>query len=238
MFRVVHSGGFTGAEDYGAVAQLRDATRRWVVVAHGDVAAHPPLDASGRFVAFNVGHVNPAKRSVQSWVYVVRLADARVLTRLRVDRSRLVSGWLGDQVRLAAFDDSTVQLLDWNRPTPVLVDFAGADRNCLSVWRLSKAPRTSDDCAEDEVLAVSPDGRWAISRDLHWVRLHDGEWLTVDRRPDGVLGRSATFLPDGRVLIDVIRSVSVSGTRVAATVLCSRDSGCVRVPVRHPAPDY
>jgi hypothetical protein len=207
------------------------------------------MDASGTFVAFNVGRVNPTKRSIQNWVYVVRRMDARVMTRLRLDRSHYVAGWLGDRIILTSYDDGgTVQLLDWRRSTPVLeylgsvaerssvgdltVSYAGAVRGCLSVWRLSKAPRTSDDCPKDQVLAVSPDGRWAISRDLHWVRLRDGEWLTVDRRPDGVLGQSARFLPDGRVLIDVVRSVSVGGVRVAATVLCSRSAGCDLVPTR------
>lgn len=96
-------------------------------------------------------------------------------------------------------------------------------------------PRTSDDCPRDPVLDMSPDGRWAITHDLRWVRLHDAAWLLVGARPDGhappegLAARSATFLGDGRALVDL----TLNGTNVEATVLCSRHAGCLRVPTRH-----
>jgi hypothetical protein len=66
------------------------------------------------------------------------------------------------------------------------------------------------------------------------VRLHDAAWLLVGARPDGqappegLAARSATFLGDGRALVDL----TLNGTNVKATLLCSRRAGCVRVPTR------
>jgi hypothetical protein len=83
-------------------------------------------------------------------------------------------------------------------------------------------------CPDDEILAMSTDGRQAITRDVYWVSLRSGKETRVGGRPDGVMARSASFLADGSALIDL----TLDGTGVEATVLCSRAAGCRRVPAR------
>lgn len=75
---------------------------------------------------------------------------------------------------------------------------------------------------------MSPDGRDALTRDLHWVHLSNGRATRVGERPDGVVARSASFLADGRALVDL----TLDNTSVEATLLCWRAHGCQRVPTR------
>jgi hypothetical protein len=178
------------------------------------------------------------------WVYVVAVADAHVVWKVRLDQVRYVVGWLGNRLILSPPGvGETVQLLDWQRATPVLDDLgpdsnvrrtlagditivtAGGDDGCLSVWRFTESADSDGVCPDDQILAMSPDGRFAISHDLHWVRLSNGRTTSVGGRPDGVMARSASFLPDGTALVDL----TLDGTSVEATLLCSREAGCRRV---------
>jgi hypothetical protein len=136
----------------------------------------PPHDASGRYLALTVSRITAGQLRPHVWVYVVSVADARVLRRLRLDDSRAVAGWLGDRV-------------------------------------------------------MSPDGRDALTHDLHWVHLSNGKVTRLGASPDGVKARSASFLAGGRVLVDL----TLDGTHVGATLLCSRGQVCQRVPTRRQA---
>jgi hypothetical protein len=246
-FRVVHTDGFTGGEDFGARAQVHDARGRWVTVAQGSTLVEPPIDGSGSFLAIKVEQASLTAPRVRTRVYILARSDAHVLASLRVERTRYVAGWLGDRVVLASYEENvSVQLLDWQRATMVLEDLGprsqvltdragdiglvdvGGAGGCLSVWRFTPQPRSEDGCPDDQILAMSPDGEWAITHDLRWVRLSDAAWFDVGGRPDGVSARSASFLADGRALVDV----SLDGSRVEATLLCVRDGGCRRVPTR------
>jgi hypothetical protein len=246
-FRVLPSGDGTGAEDYGAIVQVRNAGGRWVDVVTGFAVGLPPVDGSGRYLAFAVGKANLTQQRIDAWVYVVSVADARVVRKLRLDTAREAVGWLGNRVILASYGGyETVQLLDWHRATPVLEDLgpgstvlrnpaglislidAGGPSGCLAVWRFTPARHGIDACPDDQILAMSPDGRQALTHDLHWVSLRSGRATPVGGRPDGVMARSASFLPDGRALIDL----TLDGSSVDATVLCSRANGCRRVSAR------
>jgi hypothetical protein len=246
LFRVRHSHGFNGSEDFAATGQLRDASGRWVDLAHGFVSDSPPIDASGRYLAFTVSLASLTERLPRTWVYIVDLRQARVITSARVDWDRYVAGWLGDRVVVGSFRlNVSVQLLDWQRPTMALEDLGPASRvlidlrgevmvvqastrrRCLSVWRFTRSSHAAD-CPQDQVLAISPNGAWAVTQDLRWVGLRRGHPSTVGDRPPGVTARSASFLPDGRVLVDV----SLDGFGVEATLLCSLDQGCRKVPAR------
>jgi hypothetical protein len=90
-FRVTPSPEATGG-DFGAVNQLRDASGRWVDIVTGSMTGLPPLDGSGRYLAFTVSRITAGQLRPHVWVYVVSVADARVLRRLRLDDSRAVAG--------------------------------------------------------------------------------------------------------------------------------------------------
>jgi hypothetical protein len=246
-FRISPSDEGTGGEDFAAVAQLRNAAGRWVNIARGSFYGLPPLDGSGKYFAFTIDQIRPPHRRPQCWVYVVSAADGRVIKTLLLDNGRYVAGWLGDRVVLGSHVEHVdVRLLDWRVATPVLDDLgpdawvltdpsgditlvtAGGDEACLVVWHFAPNPRGNQDCPADQILAMSADGRYAITQGLHWVRLNESRATRVGGRPDGVVARSASFLADGRALVDL----TLDGTHVTATLLCSRTHGCQRVPTR------
>jgi hypothetical protein len=223
---------------------MRDAAGDWVDLPSGAMGALPVRDASGTYAAFDVGRDSSSHRRIYTWVYVVAIADGHVVWKVRLDQFRHVVGWLGNRLILAAPSvGETVQLLDWQRVTPMLDDLgpdsralrtlagditivtAGGDHGCLSVWRFAESADGDDVCPDDQMLAMSPDGRFAISHDLHWVRLSNGRTTSIGGRPDGVVARSASFLPDGSALVDL----TLDGSSVEATLLCSREAGCRRV---------
>lgn len=237
--------GRDGGDDYDAVAQLRDPSGGWVDVATGSVAFDPLLDGSGRYLAFTAEKANSSKRRLETWVYVASLSEARVLMRKRLQPGRYVAGWLGDRVIVtSALGVANVWLLPWHRATPSLDDLGSAvvyhssagdinviavrgDQGCVGVGRFLHPVREIDGCVDDQILAMSPEGRTAITYDLRWVQLRSGAVSLIGERPDGIVARSASFLPDGSALVNV----TLDGVNTAATLHCTRDA-CTRVLTR------
>jgi hypothetical protein len=240
VFRVRHSAGFAGAVDFGAVAQVRD-TRGWTDVAHGDIGAGR-LDATGRRVAFIAAAPQRSEYRTRTWAFVVSVGHASVRTTTGLPADALLLGWFGDRL---VIDRSAIGL------APVLVDatgrqaprelapgtsavsdgtgdlqFVGPDLvHCLTGWRLGLVPRTGADlCPDDALVALSPDGRWGVTRDLRWLSRATGLSTPMTRRPSRWPVESVDFLDDRRARV-VVR---LPGRPVG--VLCSLRTGCARQP--------
>lgn len=200
VFRVSHRPDFTGSRDFAGVAQVRGVSG-WVDVAHGDISAGH-VDASGRWVAFVVGVASLSEPKVRTWAYVVSLRSAVVVTALVIPRQALVSGWFGDQV---VIDRSAIGL------PPLLVDGAGR-----------QAPLELH-AGVSAIMAISPRGRWAVTRDLRWLDRSTGRSTQLTGRPFRWPVDNVDFIDDRRALV----AVGISGRTL--TVLCSQVDGCARV---------
>jgi hypothetical protein len=238
VFRVRHSPGYSGAEDFGAVAQVR-GRRGWVTVAHGDVGL-ARLDADGSRVAFTLGRASLTEPDLRSWVYLVAVPSATVLTSLRVPPDAGLVGWFGPYAVVARrFAGRSPVLLDsagGRGPREVGDSFVAVpdgvgDAQLLSTDRTSCASgrrlglvRSSgvESCPDEGLLALSSDGRRGLTRDLRWLDTRTGRYRPVDGRPPGGAPRSADFVDGRRAL------VSLGTGRRTVTVLCSLDAGCAR----------
>jgi hypothetical protein len=239
VFRVRHSAGFAGAADFGAAAQVR-GTQGWTDVAHGDIGAGR-LDATGRRVAFTVRAPRLTEYRTRTWAFVVSVADASVRTTTGLPEDALLLGWFGDRL---VIDQSEI-----GRP-PVLIDgtgretprelgvgssavadgdgdvqFVGPDLvHCLTGWRLGLVPRTGVGvCPDDALVALSPDGRWGVTRDLHWLNQATGRSTPMTRPPPRWPVESVDFADDRRARV-VVR---LPGRPLG--VLCSLRAGCARL---------
>jgi hypothetical protein len=238
VFRVRHNAGFAGAADFGAVAQVRD-TQGWTDMAHGDIGAGR-LDATGRRVAFIAAAPQRSEYRTRTWAFVVSIRDATVQTTTGLPEDALLLGWFGDRL---VIDRSAIGL------APVLVDAAGRETprelapgtsavsdgvgdlqfvgpdlvHCLTGWRLGLVPRTGVAvCPDDALVALSPDGRWGVTRDLRWLNRATGRSTPMTRRPPRWPVESVDFADARRALV-VVR---FPGRRLG--VLCSLRAGCVR----------
>jgi hypothetical protein len=224
--------------DFGAVAQVR-GTQGWTDVAHGDIGAGL-LDASGRRLAFTVSATSLTEYRIRTWAFVVSVADAAVRTTTGLPKDVSLLGWFGDRL---VIDRSEI-----GRP-PLLIDgtgreasrglavgsnavadgvrdvqFVGPDLvHCLTGWRLGLVARTGVDiCPDDTLVALSPDGRWGVTRDLRWLDRATGRSTPMTRRPPRWPVESVDFADERRVRV-VVR---FPGRRL--DVLCSLRAGCVR----------
>jgi hypothetical protein len=238
FFRVRHSAGFKGVTDFGAVAQVR-STRGWTDVAHGDIGAGR-LDASGRRVAFIVGAPRLAEPRTRTWAFVVSVGDAVVRTTTGLPEEASLLGWFGDQLVIdrSAIGRAPVLVDGTGREAPRElaagssavadgvgdVQFVGPDLvQCLTGWRLGLVPRTGAGvCPEDALVALSPDGRWGVTRDLRWLDRATGLSTPMTRRPPRWPVESVDFADDRRARV-VVR---FPGRPLR--VLCSRRAGCAR----------
>lgn len=238
VFRVRHSPGFTGTEDFGAAAQVR-GTRGWTDVAHGDIRA-ARLDGAGQRVAFIVGAASLTEPRTRTWAFVVSVGDAVVLTTQGVPQEASLSGWFGDRVVIdrSAIGRSPVLIDGAGREPPHElgagisavadgvgdVQFVGPDLvHCLTGRRLGLVPRTGvDSCPGDALVAMSPHGRWAVTRDLRWLDRTTGLSTPMTRRPPVWPVESVDFVGDRRARV-VVR---LSGRQLV--VLCSLRAGCAR----------
>jgi hypothetical protein len=238
LFRVRHQPGYTGGSDFSAVAQVHGATG-WMDVARGDISAGQ-VDADGRHVAFIARVPSPTERHVRAWAYVVSVPDVVVLVIDAVVRQSMVGGWFGDRV---VIDQSAVGL------PPVLLDgagraaprelargisvvgdgegdvqFVGSDLgHCLTGWWLGLLPRMGSDlCPGSAVVALSPRGRWGVTRDLRWLDRFTEGATNLTGRSHGWLAESVDFVNEQHALV-VIRDATRQ-----LTVLCTVRAGCAR----------
>jgi hypothetical protein len=240
VFRVRHSPGFTGVADFGAVAQVRGGDG-WTDVARGDIGAGR-LDAAGRRVAFIVRAARLTEYRTRTWAFVVTVRDAAVRTTTGLPEEASLLGWFGDRL---VIDQSAIGraplLIDGSgRETPRElgpgisavadgvgdVQFVAPDLvHCLTGWRLGLVPRTGAHvCPDDALVALSPDGRWGVTRDLRWLSRATGLSTPMTRRPSRWPVESVDFLDDRRARV-VVR---LPGRPVG--VLCSLRTGCARQP--------
>jgi hypothetical protein len=238
VFRVRHSPGFAGAADFGAVAQVR-GTQGWTDVAHGDIGAGR-LDSTGRRVAFIVGAPRLTEYHTRTWAFVVSVGGASVRTTTGLPEDALLLGWFGDRLVIdrSATGRGPVLVDATGRETPrelapgssAVADgvgdlqFVGPDLDhCLTGWRLGLVPRNSVDvCPDDALVALSPDGRWGVTRGLRWLDRATGRSTPMTRRPPRWPVDSVDFADERRVRV-VVR---FPGRRLG--VLCSLRAGCLR----------
>jgi hypothetical protein len=238
VFRVRHSPGFTGAADFGAVAQVRSRDG-WTDVARGDIGAGR-LDAAGRRVAFIAAAPQRSEYGTRTWAFVVSVGDASVRTTTGLPEDALLLGWFGDRVVIdrSAIGRGPLLIDGSGRETPrelapggsPVVDGVGDVQfdspdlvHCLTGWRLGLVPRTRVDvCPDDALVALSPDGRWGVTRDLHWLSRVTGRSTPMTRRPSRWPVESVHFVDDRRARV-VVR---LPGRPVG--VLCSLRTGCTR----------
>lgn len=221
------------------MAQVRGPAG-WVDVAHGDIGAGQ-VDTGGTRVAFTVRLASLTEPGSRTWVYVASIRDGVVLTASAVQRQALVSGWFGDQV---VIDRSGIGL------PPMLVDGAGIEApreldpgiavvadgvgdvqfigsdlvHCVTGSRLGLVPRTrSDRCPDDALVALSPLGRWAVTRDMRWLDRSTGRTTRLTGGPAGWRVESVDFVDDRRAL------VVVSGATRQFHMLCSVRGACARL---------
>lgn len=238
VFRVRQTAGFAGAADFGAVAQVR-GRHGWTDVAHGDIGGGR-LDATGRRVAFIVGAPRLTEYRTRTWAFVVSVGDAGVRTTTGLPEDASLLGWFGDRL---VIDRSAIGR------APVLVDATGRERplelaagssavadgvgdlqfvgpdlvHCLTGWRLGLVPRSGVDvCPDDALVALSPDGRWGVTRDLRWLNRGTGLSTPMTRRPPRWPVESVDFADDRRARV-VVR---FPGRPLG--VLCSLRAGCAR----------
>jgi len=241
VFRVQHSANFSFGEDFAAVAQVR-GRGGWTTVAHGDIRG-ARVDADGRRVAFIVATASRSElgiRTIRTWVVVASVGDGDLRTARAVPPEASLSGWFGDQVVVdrSAIGLSPLLIDGTGRRAPHDLDtgssaigdaggdvqFVGADlMRCLTGSRLGLAPRTGiESCPDDALVAASPDGRWAVTRDLRWLDRATGRSTAMTRRPPGWPVDSVEFVDDRRTRV-VVR---LPGRMLVA--LCSRQAGCLR----------
>jgi hypothetical protein len=238
VFRVRHSAGYTGVASFGAVAQVR-STRGWTDVARGDIGAGR-LDATGRRVAFIAAAPQRSEYRTRTWAFVVSVRDASVRTTTGLPEDALLLGWFGDRL---VIDRSAIGL------APVLVDATGREAprelaagssavgdgvgdvqlvgpdlvHCVTGWRLGLVPRTGvDGCPDDTLVALSPDGRWGVTRDLRWLNRVTGRSTAMRGRPPRWPVESIDFVGNRRTRV-VVR---FPGRPLG--VLCSLRAGCER----------
>jgi hypothetical protein len=239
VFRLRHTPDITGARDFDEAAQVRGRTG-WIDVAHGDIGTGR-VDAVRKRVAFMVRMSSLPQPGLGTWVYIVSIRDAVVLRALTVPRQALLSGWFGDQ---AVIDQSAVGL------PPVLLDGAGTEApreleqginavadgvgdvqfvssdlvHCLTGWRLGLVPHVrSDVCPDDALVALSPVGRWAVTRDMRWLDHSTGRSRQLTGGPASWPVESVDFVDDQRAL------VAIRGAGLRLSVLCSPRGGCARL---------
>jgi hypothetical protein len=228
--------------DFGAVAQVRGANG-WTDVAHGDIGAGR-LDATGQLLAFTVGAASLTEYRTRTWAFVVSVADAAVRTTTGLAKDVSLLGWFGDRLVIDRSEIGRPPLLidGTGRETPRGlavgssavadgvgdVQFVGPDLiRCLTGWRLGLMPRTGVDvCPDDALVALSPDGRWGVTRDLRWVNRSTGRSTPMTRRPPRWPVDSVDFAGERRALV-VVR---FPGRRLG--VLCSLRAGCARALTR------
>jgi hypothetical protein len=241
VFRVQHSASFTSGEDFSAVAQVRGRDG-WTSVAHGDIR-DARVDADGRRVAFIVvaaSRTDFGIQTVRTWAVVVSVSDGLLTATWGVPPQASVSGWFGDQVVIARSAIGLAPLLidagGRRAPRELAtgsvavgdsvgdVEFLGPDLDhCLTGWRLGLAPRTGNGrCPDDALVAASPDGRWAVTRDQRWLARASGRSTAMMRRPPGWPVDSVDFVDARRARV-VVR---LPGRLLVA--LCSRQAGCTR----------
>jgi hypothetical protein len=115
VLRVQHSDGFTGAEDFTAVAQVQTTESGWKDVLHGNVALPARLDPSGHWLALMVERASLTEPQVRTWLYVVRVRDGAVFAGRQVERSTAVVGWTGHKVVAQQEDGVRLLLADRGR---------------------------------------------------------------------------------------------------------------------------
>jgi hypothetical protein len=238
VFRVRHTASFAGAVDFRAVAQVR-GTQGWTDVARGDIGAGR-LDATGRRVAFIAAAPQRSEYRTRTWAFVVSVGDARVRTTTGLPEDALLLGWFGDRLVIdrSAIGQAPLLVDATGRETPRELapgssavsdgvgdlQFVGPDLvHCLTGWRLGLVPRTGVDvCPDDSLVALSPDGRWGVTRDLRWLNRATGRSTPMTRRPPRWPVESIDFADERHARV-VVR---FPGRRLA--VLCSLGAGCVR----------
>jgi hypothetical protein len=105
------------------------------------------------------------------------------------------------------------------------VQFIGPDLvHCLTGWRLGIAPQTgADTCPDDALMALSPQGRWAVTRDLRWLDRSTGHSTPLSGRPAAWPVESVDFVDGQRALV-VLRAFGRW-----LNVLCAQRTGCARL---------
>lgn len=215
VFRVRHSDGFTGAEDFAAVAQVRGQLG-WVDVVHGDIGPGR-LDANGRRVAFKAGLASLTEPHVRSWVYVVSVRRAAVVASLRTPREARVAGWFGPYV---VIDRSELY------GGPALLDATNQDppRSLATGVSIGVDGNGDVQLTGDGLVGISPDGRWGVTRDWNWFHRRTRRGTPIIGRPPGRSVETVHFVDARHALI----AVRLGGRDVP--VLCSLRSSCARLP--------
>jgi hypothetical protein len=99
--------------------------------------------------------------------------------------------------------------------------------HCLTGWWLGLGQRYDrDTCPSNAVVALSPRGRWAVTRDLRWLDRATGRATQLTGRPGSWPVDSVDFVDDEHAL------VVINDSRRRLEVLCSQRSGCSRIDAR------
>jgi len=242
LFRVVPGARDAGVDGPDQVGQVR-VGGGWVDVEHGNLGP-AVLAATGAHLAVMVRRRDLSRSVIRQWLDVVALDDALAITSTRVTVGSTVLGWFGPYVVVQppvdAGVDRPVRLIDGTGRGPARVVSARVtalddgrgdvqlriadEEGCASLSGLGLGARRGlQICPDDELLALSPDGAWGMTRDLRWVDVATSTYRPLAGRPVGHSARTIDVVADGTVLL------RFSAGRRTLTALCSRD-GCARLP--------
>lgn len=183
LLALLHSTGFTGAEDYEARYGLLDDDGSFDPLAHG-VPLGAAVSPDGERAALGVAMVSQSRSRIV--VRAVELASGATLDELRVTADTSVLGWWRDAVMLGSYR-GPVRLWEPGGeprmvlPPPLVVaDFAGGllvfetkHGRCSHVLSLRRLHHVQAlECGGKSVETVSPFGRWALLRNSTLIDLN------------------------------------------------------------------
>ena len=243
VFRVVPGARDAGVDGPDQVGQARVGAD-WIDVEHGNLGP-AVLAATGAHLAVMVRRRDLTRSVVRQWLDVVALDDALAVTSTRVPVGSTVRGWFGPYVVVqppgGAGTDQPVRLIDGTGRGParvvsarvtalddgrgdVQLRTAGTD-GCASLPGLGLAARQGlEICPDDELLALSPDGAWGMTRDLRWVDVATAAYRPLAGRPAGHSAAAVDVVAGDQVLL------RFAARRRTISALCSRDGACARLP--------
>jgi len=187
LLTLLHSTGFTGAEDYEARYGLLDDDGSFRALAHG-VPLGAAVSPDGERAALGVVMVSQPRRRIV--VRAVELASGGTLDELRVTADTSVLGWWRDAVVLERHGGSVRLWEPGREPRPVLDPPLSAPRRvayfpqgllllqtnqgrCNDLVTVTRPDRVlAHGCGGQTIETVSPFGRWALLRKSSLIDLN------------------------------------------------------------------